>query len=372
MNLFGALLALAACTSALKVSSKAEHIEGRLYGQFMFDVFALELKSGGGVSEIIEAIDEITADLQLAQASADEKMRGDQETCSKDLGELDASIQKSDNLVTENTYEIDEVLTPRKAGLQDKAESLENDMLENRFHRDRATSARESDLQLYLKRDQEHQAMVESCVEAKSLLIELKAKPEGSLSLLQMKGTSKALQTVKKKFEFKHSNSQMSLLLDSFIEVTAASTFADQDTLAHLIQMVAELQSDIENSRKEAQEAEDAAQKAHEAYLSSVDTAYAGFEGERSEVLTAILAVDKETDTRRQTIDTQAKLSEQYRQDYAFLTTRCDELRASYTDETARRTEELETCSEVRELFLDLSSNMSGYLRNRVDKGFDL
>jgi hypothetical protein len=64
------LLVLSSQVLATKLASKADHIEAKQYGRYMLGV--LQLKAGGGISEIVEAIDEIVDDLKRTQAEADD------------------------------------------------------------------------------------------------------------------------------------------------------------------------------------------------------------------------------------------------------------------------------------------------------------
>jgi hypothetical protein len=346
-----------------------QKIDSHHYGRFFLDVIALQMQTGGGVDQVIEAVDEIIEDLEAAQTEADEKNRTDQEYCDSEISRLEKAIHDAQESIDFNNDQIDNVLIPRRESLIEKRDQLEADMETNRDNRAAAIEQREADHELYLTRDTEHSDSIDSCEEALVLIKELKNQPEGSTSLLQTKSVNKAMETISRRYTALHGRNRYTTMLEMLVELT--QNFADQDTLDEIIRLVEELLTDLGTSQKSATEDETSAQQAHEEYIAALDASYESLQGQHDETSNDIVATDAEISDRRDIVQRETANREQYESDLAAQHSWCDQASYTYLDESDKRSSELETTASVKQIFVDLNSDMSDYLRERVDRDFE-
>jgi chromosome segregation ATPase len=179
------------------------------------------------------------------------------------------------------------------------------------------------------------------------------------------------METVKKRFEYKYS-SRLEPLLEMLVEVSESAAFADQGTLSLVLQMIEELETDLQSSHAEADLAEASGQDTYDVYSAQLDAAYAELTEESAAVAREIASIDDEVAAKSASNETDDRRVAEFTQDLALIVERCQKLSSDYQEETTRRLEEQATCLDVRGLFLDLSSNMSEYLKGRVDEGLTL
>jgi chromosome segregation ATPase len=347
-----------------------QKIDSHHYGRFFLDVIALQMQTEGGVDQVIEAVDEIIQDLERAQDEADDKNRTDQEYCDSEISRLEKAIEDAQASIDFNNDQIDNVLVPRRESLVEKRDQIEADMESNRDNRAAAIEQREADHELYLTRDTEHSDSIDSCEEALELIKQLKNQPEGSATLMQTRSVNKALETIAHHFASLHgAKNKYTAMLEMLVELT--QNFADQDTLDEIIRLIQELLDDLAVSQEDASEEESDAQQAHDEYVAALDSSYESLQGEHDATSNDIVATDSEISERRDTVQRETANLAQFESDLAAQHNWCDQASFTYLDESAERSSELETTASVKQIFVDLNSDMSDYLRERVDRDFE-
>jgi hypothetical protein len=345
-------------------------IDSHKYGNFLLDVVALQVQTGGGIDTIISLIDEIIADLKDEQATAEEQNSNNTELCDRQTEELKADIKDSEDKINEATYELEENLKPHRESLVKDLADLEERLEQNQENKEKAESDRATDHDSFLQRAIDYSDAIASCDEALRLLNQLKNEPESASSLLESRAVSKAMETVSSRYKRMHAHSTFGPMIDALVDLSTSQNFANQETLAECIRLIEELRQELIDGQRGEQQWEDEAQSNHDSYISSLDNDYQTMSDEHSQVAIEIVETDEQIASRQDEIETETLARDSNQASLTELEAWCATESSNYEVGSASRNDELEILAAVRVIFVDLNSDMEDYMRERVDADF--
>jgi hypothetical protein len=345
-------------------------IDQHKYGNFLLDVVALQVQTGGGIDTIIELIDEIIADIDAQQATAEEQNQNNTDLCDTQTEQLTNDIKDAQSKIDEATYDLAENLRPKRQSLIEARDDLDSRLAENRANKESAGAERESDHSTYLERARDYSDSIASCDEALRLLAQLKNEPEGSTDLMQTRAVSKAMETVASHYKRMHAHSSFGPMIDALVDLSTSQNFANQETLAECIRLIEELRQELIDGQRDEKMWEDQAQSSHEAYIDSLDNEYQTMAEENSKVGLEIVETDEQIASREDEVQTQTSARDSSSASLTELEAWCSTVSSNFEVESADRSDELEILAAVRVIFVDLNSDMEDYMRERVDADF--
>jgi DNA repair exonuclease SbcCD ATPase subunit len=345
-------------------------IDSHKYGNFLLDVVALQVQTGGGIDTIIDLIDEIIADLKDEQATAEEQNSNNTELCDRQSEELRADIKDSQDKINEATYDLEENLRPHRDSLVKDLADLEERLEQNQENKEKAQTERETDHESFLQRAIDYSDAIASCDEALRLLSQLKNEPESASTLLESRAVSKAMETVSSRFKRMHAHSSFGPMIDALVDLSMSQNFANQETLAECIRLIEELRQELIDGQRDEQQWEDEAQSNHDSYISSLDNDYQTMSEEHSQVAIEIVETDEQIASRQDEIETETTARDSNQASLTELEAWCATEASNYQAGSVSRNDELEILAAVRVIFVDLNSDMEDYMRERVDADF--
>lgn len=331
MKAFVALCLVLGCTSVALRASDAPVILAQLstkpMGNALLGIVQLQLKTGAPIEEIVELLGSIQEDLEDQQDTADTERAEHQQTCETNINLYENTIADTKNnidnletLITESKAELDSTES-QIATTEEEIESLETEYAN-------AKAQREAEHEEWAGYDAEYSDSIDAIDEAIDLIATLKT---GDAALIQTKLIALQVRISK---SVKGSRALYAPLVASLAEVASK---ADQGTVHKILDLLAELRSELSASQSEDTEIEDQRQADYDSYSASIEATIikkqshlANLKEKKTYLEKTIAQAESDLVNAQNKLATYEDLLEQQ-------IAQCDEWEATYQRETSER-----------------------------------
>jgi predicted RNase H-like nuclease (RuvC/YqgF family) len=327
-------------------------------GNALIGIVTLQLKTGAPIEEIVELLGSIQADLQDQQDTADEERAEHQQTCETNINLYETTIEETKNEIAN----LEELISNSKAELESTKSQIETTETEIESLEEEYASAqeqRESEHAQWAEYDAEYTDSVDAVNEAMDLIAQLKT---GDATLIQTKII--ALQTRLNKAVSKGSRSLYAPMVASLAEL--AST-ADQNTVHKILNLLADLKTELEASQSEDADTEERQQAEFDEYEATITHTIA----DKKDRLASLKEKKQTLESTISQAESDLGSAEQKQATYEDLLAQqieqCDLWEETYQRETEERNEEQDVLAQVVDVVQQRIVTTEDYLKERVN-----
>lgn len=328
-------------------------IESSKFGQTLLDTIQLQMNSGDPVTDLIQMLRDMEANLQNEQREDDDFIFGLQDQCDAELARLDDEITAAQNRIRELTEEL-AIKIPRRDQAQADRDQKQNQV---NLYNDRVAeldAQKELKDQEWAQIQEEHDRAQYAIEHAKGIITNAMTSKNSLLEIAQIapvfaQVSSHIKQDLK---QYKYTKKSWNSIFSMLAEVTQSpGVQADQSA----VQKVISLCEDIIGKISESRELE---RKAYQHWVSEYQQTRDTFEQRISDTEAEIAQLDDTISvlTRRINMATQEKADQETRiaeknQQKADKTQWCNDENDSYSTRRQARDDDREVISDAIALF---------------------
>eukprot|EP00359_Climacostomum_virens_P007008 CAMPEP_0204901450 /NCGR_PEP_ID=MMETSP1397-20131031/3085_1 /ASSEMBLY_ACC=CAM_ASM_000891 /TAXON_ID=49980 /ORGANISM="Climacostomum Climacostomum virens, Strain Stock W-24" /LENGTH=316 /DNA_ID=CAMNT_0052069813 /DNA_START=76 /DNA_END=1026 /DNA_ORIENTATION=- len=313
------------------------------YGKRILDTIALQMKAGASVDRIVELLDELAEGIRDNQSDDDALNATRQNEC-------DAEIAEYERIIRDTQAEIDDAeakLAVLYPDLQTTSAQLDVKVTEIEYLKQKLADYRQSfgdDTRDYQERVANHEQGIASIDSVLEQLYPLVGSEAG---------------------EGIHSTS---VRIDA---ETAAGVFAqlaaDQATLSRIIELLGEVRASLVASIEDENATQVQAERDFEQMESAIIKTLADLQEARDFLATRKFDLESEIAAQESRLARNTAENENAKSSKAAKENICEEWRQKYFADSSKRSDELETIQQVRDIFTEEVGTMSDYLSERVE-----
>ena len=333
------------------------------FGKALSDSIQLQMKLEGGVDLVISMIDDLKNDIQGEQDDHDAAFAAKTEECNtalttyqNNIDQATADIKQAESDLAAWVPERDQTI----ADLNEASANLEDSEAEKR----QAESDRAAAIEDYNQKVFENEAAIKACDDAVVLVRDYYAQDSLTGTFLQKRQV--LVQVTSHVQAVRRVAPSFAPILKSLVQLSAGPQ-ADQDKIKKVIGLIEDLRAKLEESLATEHADEQKAAADHAEFMEAINALI-------NQLKTTIndLSIKLE-DLNMKIEDAENRLADangRFEANTTLWNDKNDECNAYYADyesESARRTDEMDTCQEAVDLLEERFADKSDYVMSKVE-----
>ncbi|CAD8132718.1 unnamed protein product [Paramecium pentaurelia] len=247
-----------------------EKLKESQWASFIVDFAEVELSSGGALTELVEAINQLIDQLEEELDDIHHAYSRRTDEHNRDVTRLEQEIQDADRDIFNGEDFIDNVLIPQKERFQSALAQLKTNIEENRRVLDGETLNRKKQHEQFLSNIAEINEAIGAVDESLGLLSQI-ANP----SLVQFKRVQTNLNRIQSSFQ---NHSSFAPIIRALLELATEQNFSDQGSLQQLVKIFNELRVQFVDSLNQETADENAAETKFAERVAQLEKEFAEFQ----------------------------------------------------------------------------------------------
>ena len=344
-------------------STSMSSIEHSNFGKALSDSIQLQLKLQGGVDLVIGMIDELKNDIQGEQDQHDSDYAAKQIECNDALTLYQDNIDQANADIGQATSDLAKWRPEREQTISDLNEARDN-LEDTEEFKKQTESDRLVAIEDYNTKVMENELAIQACDDAVTLVKDYYGTSNLTGTFLQKRQV--LVQVTSHVQAVRRVAPSFAPILKTLVQLSAGPQ-ADQDKIIKVVNLIEDLRSKLQESLAKEHEDEKQAKADYDELIAALTNTINTLKSQINDLEIKLEDLNmKIEDAEDRLADAEGRL-EANTTLWNDKNDECNAYYANYESETARRTDEMDTCQEAIDLLEERFADKSDYVMSKVE-----